>query len=296
MKWTAKDIPSQEGKTIIVTGANSGLGFVTAKRLVEAGATVILACRNPERGYKAESLLNADNPKGKAVFMSLDLADFDSIRDFASSFASAYPSLDILINNAGVMTPPLRKTKQGHELQYGTNYLGHFLLTNLLLPLLEKGSDPRIVFLSSIAHRIAKIDFDNLSAEKYYKKVRAYGNSKLMALLFMDSLHRFLTEKGSPVHVYAAHPGWTNTSLGQNMSGLFQRMFALGQSVEKGVLPTLYAATSLEAVPGEYYGPRGLFELMGYPKKAKRSRYSRKQELVDRLWALSMTETGVEFE
>jgi len=211
--WTAEDIPDQSGRIAIVTGANSGLGLVTARELARSGARVVLACRNLDKGHEAVDQIRAAVPDAQVQLDELDLASLESVRGFAERFKATHDGLDLLINNAGVMAPPRRRTVDGFELQFGTNHLGHFLLTNLLLDSMEGREDARVVTLSSTAHKMGRISFDNLDGDRYYFRWRAYGQSKLANLLFALELDRRLRSRGSTVKSLAAHPGYAATNL-----------------------------------------------------------------------------------
>ena len=285
MAWTTADIPDQSNKTIIVTGANSGIGFETALELVKKNATVVLACRNQEKGAEAVKRIEATDAPGLAVLMSLDLSSLDSVRSFAADFQSRYSQLDLLINNAGVMIPPLSRTKEGFELQFGTNHLGHFLLTTLLLPMIE-ASGGRIVNVSSNAHKMGKIDFEDPNYQKRtYHRLEAYNQSKLANLLFTLELNKRLNS--SEAKAVSAHPGWTASALARTAwwADLPHRVF--GQSAEMGALPTLRAAVDPEADPGDYYGPSSMFEIRGAPVKVEPVAAAKDEDTAAQLWTLS---------
>lgn len=293
--WTEKDIPDQSGRVVIVTGANSGIGWDTARALAQKGATVIMACRNEEKANSAADQIRALNPAGKVVVMPLNLGDLNSVRAFAVAFRSQNKQLDLLINNAGVMMPPYGKTRQGFEQQFGINHLGHFALTGLLLDMLNATPDARVVTVSSSSHRFGIINFDDLNWEKGYPPQRAYGQSKLANLLFTYELGRRLTQAGQKTLAVAAHPGWTATNLQQHSSPYRILNPIMGQSTAMGALPTLYAATAPNVHGGEYFGPDGLFELRGYPKKVGSNAPSRDEAAAQRLWTISEDLTGVKF-
>lgn len=243
MKWTPENMPSQRGRVAIVTGANSGIGFETARQFAAKGAHVVLACRNAERGQAALDRLRSENLEGELELLLLDLADLSTVEAFASSFRRRHDCLDLLINNAGVMVPPFGRTKDGFETQFGANHLGHFALTAHLMGLILATPESRIVNVTSTAHWFGRMDFANLGAEKGYKPWPAYGQSKLANLLFTFELQRRLEALGSTTQVLAAHPGWTATELQRNASAasILNRYFA--QAPEMGALPTLRAAT-----------------------------------------------------
>jgi NAD(P)-dependent dehydrogenase (short-subunit alcohol dehydrogenase family) len=287
-KWTTDDMTRQDGRTFLVTGANSGIGLVAARDLARAGGRVVLAVRDPARGERAAATID-----GETEVRRLDLADLDSVRAFAEQWDG---ELDVLINNAGVMAPPLGRTKDGFELQFGTNHLGHFALTNLLLPHITD----RVVTVSSGAHRFGSMRFDDPNWERGgYDRWRAYGQSKLANLLFTLELQRRLAAAGSDLRAVAAHPGYAATNLQSHTGSRLQNgLMALGnrliaQSDEMGALPTVYAAT--QDIPGgSYVGPDGLAEQRGHPRLVGRSKAASDTEAARRLWALSeeLTATG----
>jgi NAD(P)-dependent dehydrogenase (short-subunit alcohol dehydrogenase family) len=287
--WSTNDIPDQSGRTAIVTGANSGIGRAAATALAEHGARVILACRNAEKGASA-----AAGMPGAVEFRPLDLGDLSSVRAFAEGWEG---EIDLLINNAGVMIPPLTRTADGFELQFGTNHLGHFALTNLVL----EHVTGRVVTVSSTGHRMGSIDFDDLNWErKSYKAWRAYGQSKLANLLFTAELQRRLTAAGSSVLANAAHPGYAATNLQfHSENRLFEIIGSLGnrlvaQDENGGALPTLYAAVA--DVPGNSFaGPSGFMEQRGAPKLVGRSKAAQDSGVARRLWDVSEQLTGIRF-
>ena len=289
MKWTLRDALSQAGKLAIVTGASGGIGLETAKGLVAKGAEVIVAARDPVKGRAA-----ADGLGETARFEALDLADLSSIKAFAHRMTQADRPIDLLINNAGLAAAPKRQlTRDGFEVQFGTNFLGHFALTGRLLPLLRCGQKPRVVSISSLAHTGVKIDFDDLMSQGRYDPIKAYGLSKLADLIFARELQRRSDLQAWGLLSVAAHPGLAMTELtkgrpGQPPHGLNGLVDALspflGQSAKAGALITLYAAMATEVVPGGYYGPDGFGELKGGPKVAKSSADSNNPEIAVRLW------------
>lgn len=292
MSWTIEQIPSQENRVAIVTGANSGIGYETAKALAAKGATVVLACRNPGKANAAAELIRNETKAAKLDVMALDLADLDSVRAFATAFIGKYARLDLLINNAGVMAPPLTKTKQGFELQFGANHLGHFALTGLLMDALKATPQSRVINVSSNVHHSGKIDFANLNAEKGYGGWAAYGQSKLANLLFTQELNKRLKNAQVNVIATAAHPGWTATGLQkgkviQFISGI------VAQKPNMGALPTLHAAISAQA--NDYIGPDGFQEMRGYPKKVTPSIAAQDAQVAHQLWAVSEQMTGVKY-
>jgi len=295
MAWTFADIPSQDGKIAVVTGANSGIGEPTARELGRAGAHVVIACRNPEKAHAALERLQNDAPGGSFQFLHLDLADLDSVRSFVEEFKAQHDQLDFLVNNAGVMVPPYSKTTQGFEVQLGTNHLGHFALTGMLLGHLMTTPESRVVSVASMAHNMGKINFDDLQREKRYLKWEAYGQSKVANLLFTYELQRRLSATGAATKALAAHPGWTNTNLQVHswIARVFGSMIAM--KPEGGAAPTLRAATDPSAVGGTYYGPAGFMEIRGPAKVVKSNRYSYNEEIAMKLWKVSQKLTGVRF-
>ncbi len=295
--WTSADIPDQSGRVAIVTGANSGIGFETARELARKGASVVLACRSEERGNEARDRIRAEQPDADVRVMKLDLADLDQVREYAAAFRTEFDRLDLLINNAGVMVPPEGRTQQGSELQFGINHIGHFALTGLLLDLLLATPGARVVTVSSQAHRQGKMDFDDLDFERRgYQAAAAYGQSKLANLLFTFELDRRLAAAGADVTVAAAHPGWTVTNLQRHsrLIGMLNPIFGMNQA--KGALPTLRAATAPDVRGGDYFGPGGFYEMRGYPKRVGTTSAAESEEDAARLWAVSEERTGVTYE
>jgi NAD(P)-dependent dehydrogenase (short-subunit alcohol dehydrogenase family) len=302
-KWTADRIPDQSGRVAVVTGANSGLGLITARELARAGARVVLACRDTDKGAAALREVTTQMPGAEAELAALDLASLDSVRSFAQEFASAHDGLDLLINNAGVMAPPRRTTKEGFELQFGTNHLGHFALTGLLLGALEGRTDARVVTVSSTAHRMGRIDFDDLHGERRYRRWGAYGQSKLANLLFAFELDRRLRAAGSTIKSLAAHPGYAATNLQSAAAPALDRLVMavtnrlLAQDAEVGALSLLYAATEPGLEGGTYVGPDGSREHRGHPQPgAVPTRAALDQAVAARLWTSSEEATGVHFD
>jgi NAD(P)-dependent dehydrogenase (short-subunit alcohol dehydrogenase family) len=288
----------------VVTGANSGLGLATARELARKGARVVLACRNVAKGEAAVRDIEASAP-GAALELELeqlDLASLDSVRSFAERYRSSHDGLDLLINNAGVMAPPRKRTADGFELQFGTNHLGHFALTAQLIGAMEGRDDARVVTLSSQAHRTGRISFDNLDGDRHYFRWRAYGQSKLANLLFALELERRLSAAGSTVKSMAAHPGYAATNLQFAAPPLVDRLFMtvgnalIAQSEEMGALPTLYAATEPGLPGGTYAGPDGIGEQRGHPHVVSPSGGARDEAVARRLWEVSEEMTGVRFE
>ncbi len=293
MAWTTADIPDQSGRIAVVTGANSGIGLETARALAEKGAHVVLACRNQEKGAAALEDIRAGHDGASLELLPLDLASLDSVRAFAEAFTAKHDRLDILVNNAGVMmTPADAKTADGFEMQFGTNHLGHFALTGLLLERLLAADKPRVVNVSSNAHKVGKIDFDNLDAARGYSKVGAYCQSKLANLLFSLELRQRLEERGHDVVVASSHPGWASTNLMDGVFALATRMLA--QSSLAGALPSLYAATAPDVESLEYFGP-AWFDMIGAPKRAKTTKSAQDADTARRLWSVSEELTGVSY-
>jgi NAD(P)-dependent dehydrogenase (short-subunit alcohol dehydrogenase family) len=296
MKWTQNDIPDQTGRIAIVTGANTGIGYETARALAHKGADVTLACRSKEKGEAATQRIAAEQPSGRVTFAALDLADLDSVRSFAAAFTAKHNRLDLLVNNAGVMVPPESKTKQGFELQFGVNHLGHFALTGLLLDLLRAAPGARVVSVSSAAHRMGKMDFDDLDfTARGYKPWEAYGQSKLANLLFTFQLQRRFEAEGADVIAVAAHPGWTGTDLQRNAWYVRLMNVLVAMSPPQGALPTLRAATAPDVKGGEYYGPHGHREMRGYPVRVGTSEDAKNAQDAACLWQVSEELTGVEY-
>lgn len=293
--WTFNDLPDQAGRVALVTGANSGIGYETARQLAVRRAHVVMACRSLDKAEAAKARIVKDMPDASVRVMPLDLSSLASVHAFAEAFQAEHDRLDLLINNAGVMVPPYSMTQEGFELQFGTNHLGHFVLTGLLLPLLNQTPNARIVTVSSTAHRFGKIDFDNLNAEKSYAKWPFYGQSKLANLLFTYELQRRLEAAGHTTIAVAAHPGWTATNLQQNagVTRFLNRFFAM--TPEQGALPTLFAATASSVSGGTFYGPDGFLEMNGYPTQVESSPRSHDRAAAARLWDVSEQLTGVRF-
>ena len=299
MGWTAAEFPSLAGKRAIVTGANIGLGYQTARELARAGAEVVMACRSVERGSRAADRIRAEQPAAQVHVVALDLSSLTSVRSFAEQALSAGGALDILVNNAGIMALSKRQTTlDGFEMQLATNYLGHFALTGLLLPLLLAAAAPRVVSLSSNAHRRGKIHFDDLQLERSYTAWASYQQTKLAMLLYAHELQRRSAAHGGRITSLAAHPGLSTTSIGRDVKGpaafVIPIMFkVLGQDEAQGALPQLYAATAPEAVPGGYYGPSGFQEFKGSPAPAKVAPQADDPVAERKLWEISEQLTGV---
>jgi NAD(P)-dependent dehydrogenase (short-subunit alcohol dehydrogenase family) len=291
-RWTRADIPDQTGRVAVVTGANTGIGLETARALASRGAHVVLACRSRERGEEALRSIGADRPAGEVELLLLDLASLASVRAFAQAFSARHQRLDLLVNNAGIMVPPFGRTEDGFELQIGINFLGHFALTGLLLDRLRNGSGARIVTVSSIAHRMGRIDVDTFTGGGSYRAWRAYGQSKLADLMFALELQRRLAAADERVQSLAAHPGFTRTELQRHHGASALGIRFSGMTPAQGALPTLYAATSPDARGGDYIGPGGLFETRGYPARARISSAAQSRETAVRLWHTAERLTG----
>ncbi|MFF1696186.1 oxidoreductase [Streptomyces sp. NPDC058257] len=304
--WNASDIPDQSGRTAVVTGANSGIGYVTARELARHGARVVLACRSEERGARALERLRSEVPSADAEFRRLDLGDLESVRKFAQSYDrdDEGGGLDLLVNNAGVMALPYRRTADGFETQFGVNHLGHFALTGLLLPRLLRTPGARIVTVSSAFHILSNIDMNDLNSEHGYRRWTAYGRSKSANLLFTHELARRLAATGSDVVAAAAHPGYAETNLqaaAPKMEGrkVTERVMRLGnlvlaQPATAGALPSLYAATAQGVRPDSFTGPRVL-GWQGAPGKSWRAKWTLNDAAGERLWAASEGLTGVRY-
>ena len=293
--WSRADMPSQVGRIFVVTGGTSGIGLESAKALATAGAEVIIAARNPQRGEEAIASIRQDAPGANVRFESLDLGDLSSVHALGTRLSTSLPRLDGLINNAGIMEPPQRSTTpDGFESQFAINYLGHFALTADLLPLLRKSAAPRVVTLSSIAASRGSIHFDDLQFAREWDAAAAYQQSKLACLMFALELQRRSDARGWGITSIASHPGLSRTNLlpSQGRSTLFWRFF---QTAERGAVPTLYAATAKEAKAGAYYGPTGLLEARGALGFARIPDSAADDELAARLWDVSETLSGVRY-
>ena len=303
--WTAEDLPSMENETVVVTGANSGIGFEATRAFARKGATVIMACRNMERAGEAREDILEDFGEADLRVRELDLADLSTVRSFAEEIRANHDEIDVLCNNAGIMGIPREETEDGFEKQMGVNHLGHFALTGLLLDLVENAGG-RIVTQSSGLHRQADIDFDDLMLEEEYDAWRSYANSKLANLLFAYQLDLELKHNDHDAISVACHPGYSNTRLQERVgekkdSGLMKygarvANRLLAQPASKGALPMLYAATSPDAEGGDFIGPDGLFEMRGYPEKQRSSQESYDMTDAEELWELSEELTEVEIE
>jgi NAD(P)-dependent dehydrogenase (short-subunit alcohol dehydrogenase family) len=306
--WTARDIPDQAGRTAVVTGANSGLGLVTARELARAGAAVVMGCRDSERGARARAAVAATVPDADLAVLRLDLADLASMRDFAARVRAERTRIDLLFNNGGVMAPPRGETADGFELQLATNHLGHFALTGLVLGALLAAPAARVVTTTSIMHRVGRIDFADLQSERGYKRWLAYGQSKLANLLFARELQVRFASAGAGALSVAAHPGYAATHLqstGPSAGGglaarIWTGLLAVGnrvvaQDAEMGALPQLYAATAPDVPGGALVGPGSFDQLRGDPKLVGSSKAGSDMVAAARLWDVSAELTGVDY-
>jgi NAD(P)-dependent dehydrogenase (short-subunit alcohol dehydrogenase family) len=301
--WTTEDMPDLNGKVIIVTGANSGIGFETAKEVARKGAHTILACRNLERGVAALTVIKNEITNASAEVIPLDLSSLVSVHQFAAEFKSKYDRLDILINNAGIMYVPYGKTEDGFERHFGTNHLGHFALTGLLMDILLSTPDSRVVTVSSVGHRSGEMDFEDLMFEggRRYRGQRVYGRSKLANLLFTYELQRRFEALGTNAIATAAHPGGSNTNLARHVEDrwyfrLMRPLYeAMAQSAAMGALPTLRAAVDPDVNGGDYYGPDGFMESTGYPVLVQSNQASHNLEDARKLWEVSEELTEVRY-
>ncbi|MHB8611948.1 MAG: oxidoreductase [Candidatus Dormibacteraceae bacterium] len=301
-KWTAEEIPDQHDRIAIVTGANSGLGRIVARELARRGAEVVIASRDHAKGAEAARETRAAFPSASVEAAQLDLADLSSIRSFAERIRADHHHIDLLVNNAGVMAAPYRKTVDGFELQLGTNHLGHFALTGLLLPLLRERPGARVVTVSSNSHQRGQMRFDDLQGERRYSRWGAYAQSKLANLLFAFELNRRLKAAGWGLVSVAAHPGYSATNLQLSGPPPHERLLMrlanrlVAQSAEMGALPLLYAATAPGLGGGSYVGPDGLREMRGHPVAVQASKRAYDQEDARRLWDASEQLTGVRYD
>jgi NAD(P)-dependent dehydrogenase (short-subunit alcohol dehydrogenase family) len=294
--FTEAQVPDQSGRTFLVTGANTGIGYAAAEALAKKGARVLLGCRDQGKAEKAISEIRASVPGAEVEFLPLNLADLESVQ-IAAERAAKEDRLDVLLNNAGVMFPALQRTEQGFEPQFGVNHLGTFALTCLLLPKLAETAGSRVVVTSSLAHQRGDIQWDDLDAEQSYSRTRRYSDSKLANLLFVQELDRRLRAAGSPISAIGCHPGVAKTELGRH-TGPFRVLFApIGlflNSAAQGAWPALQAATDPAAEPGGYYGPQEMNEMKGPSGPAKRSEAAQDPALARRLWDVSVAKTGIE--
>ena len=304
-RWTMADMPSQAGKIAVVTGGNSGLGYETVLALAGKGAQVVLACRNLDKGTQARAQVLTQVPQATIEVMALDLSSLASIRVFAEAYRARYDKLDLLINNAGVMAPPRQETADGFELQFGTNHLGHFALTGLLLDLMARTPGSRIVNVTSSAQYMGKINFADLQSEQSYSRYGAYSQSKLANVMFTFELQRRLKAAGVDAISATAHPGISATNLQKNtvsisesglegvVYGLMMPLFA--QSQAQGALPQLYAATMPEVKGGDHFAPNGFMEMRGYPKRKPAAKAAYNEVEAKRLWQVSESLTGIRY-
>jgi NAD(P)-dependent dehydrogenase (short-subunit alcohol dehydrogenase family) len=301
--WTAAEMPDQTDRRVVVTGANSGLGLVAARELTRAGACVVMACRDLEKGQRAVEAVNHAVAEPCVHLEQLDLADLSSVRDFAERLGFSHDRIDLLVNNAGIMAPPRRETVDGFESQLGVNHLGHFALTGRLLPLLSAAESPRVVTETSLVHRIGRLRFDDLQMRRRYVNWLAYGQSKLANLMFAVELARRAGAAGSPLLSLAAHPGYAATNLQfagpasrVERGALWAMNQTVAQSAEEGALPGLYAATMPDLPGGALVGPDGLGELRGHPRLTRGASRAYDEAAGRRLWDESEKLTGVGYE
>jgi NAD(P)-dependent dehydrogenase (short-subunit alcohol dehydrogenase family) len=293
-KWSIEQVPSQQGKVAIVTGSNGGLGYETALQLAKKDVEVILACRNLQKAEEAKSRIVNEYPKARIKSMKIDVSSIGEVRQFATQFGRQYDKLDLLINNAGIMMSPYRVTEDGFENQLATNYIGHFALTGLLLPLLTSTPGSRVVTLSSLSYKWAQIQFDDLHARKGYSRRKAYGQSKRACLIFAYELQRRLSAAGYNTLSVAAHPGLAKTNLDQYFPALIRPLGNLFlQPAQKGALSVLYAALEKDIKGGEFIGPDGFQEIRGHPTVVHSDEYSQDKRVAQRLWKTSAEMTNV---
>ena len=291
----------QDKRVAIVTGANGGVGYEVTKGLLQHGFHVVMACRNLEKANKAREQILVDLPSSEIDVMTVDMSDFDSVRNFAREFQSAFKRLDLLVNNAGVLFRKPKRNKNDIEMQFATNHLGHFLLTSLLIELMPDSDQSRVVSLSSLAHKKSEIFFDDINCETQSKWDTPYAQSKLACLIFADELQRKLESGGKKILSVSAHPGGTDSGLFDNMPSVFVSILRYTfvplflHSTADAAKPILKAALDSEVKGGEFYGPTGPFELKGPPGKAKRTEYSKREDVASRLWNLSEELVGSEF-
>jgi NAD(P)-dependent dehydrogenase (short-subunit alcohol dehydrogenase family) len=292
-RWTVANIPELRGRTAVVTGSNTGLGYETATALAARGARVVLAVRNLDKGRAAADLIVRAHPEANVSLQELDLSSLDSVRAAAADLRAQHDQLDLLINNAGVMMTPKSTTKDGFELQFGTNHLGHFALTGLLMDRLLSTPLSRVVTVSSAGHRMGRMRFDDLQSDRHYSRAGAYGRAKLANLLFTYELQRRL--EGTDTIAVAAHPGSSRSELSRNVPRAVQMLFSalMMQDAEMGALPILRAATDPNVTGGEYYGPGGFMEMKGFPELVDSNRRSHDVDVARRLWDVSEELTGV---
>jgi NAD(P)-dependent dehydrogenase (short-subunit alcohol dehydrogenase family) len=305
-RWTADELPDLTDRVIVVTGANGGLGFETCRALVRHGAHVIMACRSADKAAEAVQRLESEPATGRAEPWALDLASLRSIEAFAERFTAQHDELHGLCNNAGVMALPRRVTADGFEMQLGTNHLGHYALTGRLLPLLLAAEGSRVVTVTSLVHRMARVDFDDLQGERHYRRWAAYGQSKLANLLFTYELQRRLGAAKAETIAVACHPGYSSTNLQEQAaaaagSAIVGRILSAAnrvaaQSPEMGALPSLFALAADDVQGGDFIGPGGPMQIWGHPVKVEPAAIAKDPELAGRLWAVSQQLTGVRYD
>jgi len=297
--WTEADIPDQTGRTALVTGANTGIGFEAARALAEHGARVLLGCRNPDKAADAQQRIGQTAPDATVEVIELDVSSLDSVQQAAEAVRGTTDRLDLLINNAGIMMTPRWLSDDGYEMQFATNHLGHFALTGQLLNLVTGTVGSRVVSVSSNAHKFGKMNFDDLDGEKRYGRTRQYGMTKLANVLFIRELQRRLSAADLDTLALGCHPGGSDTELSRNLPAVLQRlqvvMTPFTQSAQMGALPTLRAATDPTAQAGQYYGPGGMGELKGHPVVRETSKAARSDADAARLWEISEKRTGVTY-
>lgn len=300
--WTEADMPDQAGRTALVTGANSGLGFLSSLQLARHGAHVIMAVRDMAKGAEAKARIDAVRPKGSVELRQMDLADLNQVKAFAGRLLADDTRLDLLINNAGIMMPPRTLTAQGHELQFGVNHLAHFALTGMLLPRLQHSGTGRVVTISSDLHRRGRIHVDDLTGARHYGRIDFYAQSKFANVLFALELDRRLRASGTLIKSVLAHPGYAATNLQMSgPSGVLKLFMHIGnrfmaQPAEMGVLPQLFAATAPEVQSGDFIGPDGPREMKGHPKLVRPIASAEDAQMAARLWQRSVEFTGVSFD
>ena len=293
MNFSLSQIPSQQDKIAIVTGANTGLGYETALGLAKTGMKVVMACRNLEKAEQAKAQILAEAPEAELEVMSLDLSELQSVRSFSEAFRQRHAQLNLLINNAGIMFPPYEVTEDGFESQFAVNYLSHFLLTALLIDLMPDSSESRVVSLSSNAHQFGRINFEDLQSERDYSAVGAYGQSKLACLMFALELNRRLMAQGKKILSVCAHPGLSETELARHIPDWVQMLLRLtplplmSHPPKAAALPTLCAALGPDVKGGEYFGPQGLFETSGEPGRAAIAKHAQDKAAAETLWKVS---------
>lgn len=294
--WDSNNIKDQAGRIAVVTGSTGGIGYEAAKVLASKNAKVIMAVRDTAKGEKAKQQIEEEFPGSDVEVMYIDLADLSTVKNFALEFKSRYNRLDLLINNAGVMIPPRSNTKDGFELQFGTNHLGHFALTGQILELMMKTPGSRVVNVSSFAHLWGNLNFQDLNVEKSrYNKWKSYGDSKIANIYFTFELNRRLQDKGANPLAASSHPGWSDTGLMRHSGPIEWLAHLIAQDQKMGVLPTLYAALAEDVNPGDYIGPAGFLKIRGYPERMEPARRTKDRDIAARLWEISEELTGVKF-